>query len=274
MFVHFVLRTVVETLQLVLAPSSATPRKLVKSAIDGRTTTFAFQCSGGRHRSVAMAIMVGWLLEGSLPIEIPKWVKSFSKEGVSAVPGVSGVFGVPVLSATNPRTGGRGWSDPCKPTWMAWVQGVVQGLPGAPKQCSVFVNLWSCGSSDFLSPKTLFFFQAWLPCFAFLCTAEALVHATKKNSGKIGAHMVLALVIDPFCPADLWPCWEICSKLESLESLESPESLECLELTMSCKFFSRPVSPFYKVEISRQTSEKLQPTDIKQVCTRIWTHPS
>ena len=47
--------------------------------------------------------------------------------------------------------------------------------------------------------KTLFFFQAWLPCFAFLCTAEALSHATKRDSGKIGGHMVL--VIGPFCSA-------------------------------------------------------------------------
>ena len=109
MFVHFVLSTVIDTLQLVLAPS-APPRKMVKAAIAGGARSFAFQYSAGRHRSVAMAIMVGWLhgfCNEACPLKAQSESKAFQKR-VSAVPGVSAVFGVPVLSAANPRTGGKG----------------------------------------------------------------------------------------------------------------------------------------------------------------------
>ena len=153
---------------------------MVKSAIAGGTRRFAFQCSAGRHRSVAMAIMVGWLLQRSLPIESPNWVKSFSKEVVIFV-FFAFILYDPVLSAANPRTGSKGWSDPCKPTWMAGVQGVVPGLPGAPKQCSVFVNLWSCGASDFLSPKNIVFLSGMAALFCILVHSWGTIACHQKR---------------------------------------------------------------------------------------------
>ena len=105
MFVHFVLSTVIDTLQLVLAPS-APPRKMVKAAIAGGARSFAFQYSAGRHRSVAMGWLHGFCNE-ACPLKAQSESKAFQKR-VSAVPAVSAVFGVPVLSAANPRTGGKG----------------------------------------------------------------------------------------------------------------------------------------------------------------------
>ena len=176
----------------------------------------------------------------------------------------------------HPRTGGRGWSDPCKPTWMAWVQGVVQGLPGAPKQCfslCEFVKLWV--KWFLITKKPCFFFLSMAALFCILVHSWGIGACHQKKFGQNWCAHGPCSSHRSFLPRrPLTLLGDLQQTGVSGVTVESPESLECLELTMSCKFFSRPVSPFYKVEISRQTSEKLQPTDIKQVCTRIWTHPS
>ena len=126
--------------------------------------------------------------------------------------------------------------------------------------------------------KTLFFFQAWLPCFAFLCTAEALLHATKRDSGKIGGHVVL--VISPFCSA-IQAKW-IGRPLTWLGDLQqrwvavnwSLWSFCCLAFLNCGLQIFLPASLTFLGQNYRdaRTSEKLQLTEsaiIKQVCTRI-----
>ena len=169
MFVHFVLSTVVETLQLVLAPPSAAPKSQENDQVShwwrvpqiclpmlSRTPPV---CGYGYHGGVAFATKLAhWKSKVSQ--------KLFKRGGHFCF--FAFILYDPVLSVANPRTGSKGWSDPCKPTWLAGVQGVVPGLPGAPKQCSVFVNLWSCGASDFLSPKNIVFLSGMAALFCIL----------------------------------------------------------------------------------------------------------
>ena len=182
MFVHFVLSTVVETLQLVLAPPSAAPKSQENGQVShcwrvpqiclpmlSRTPPV---CGYGYHGGMAFATKLAhWKSKVSQ--------KLFKRGGHFCF--FAFILYDPVLSAANPRTGSKGWSDPCKPTWLAGVQGVVPGLPGAPKQCSVFVNLWSCGASDFLSPKNIVFLSGMAALFCILVHSWGTIACHQKR---------------------------------------------------------------------------------------------
>jgi len=99
----------------------------------------------------------------------------------------------------------------------------------------------------------MFFFQAWLPCFAFLCTAEAVACATKRSADKIVGSMVLVIGLPVhfarIAAEGSWEIWSLWSVLECGPQIFPPAS--------------QPVSPFFGAQGYRE---------IKIAADRIYHH--
>ena len=231
MFVHLVLSTVVETLQLVLAPPSAAPKSQECCQVGhcwrdpqiclpmlSRTPPV---CGYGYHGGMAFATKLAH----------PKWVKSCSKEGVIFVFSLSSCM---IQSFLWPIQGLGAKVEVIHANIDDW-----HGCRGWCKECqerlSNVQSLWFCevvGQLISHHQKTLFFFQAWLPCFAFLRTAEALVHATKRSSENVGGSMVLQIGNLPIHFARIaghlagrfWGLWSLWSLFELWAPNFSPAS--------------------------------------------------